>query len=153
MWKKVTFAVVLVAFLGVQLASSLSCYSCNSPSACRSPSTQTCTNATANANKDFLGTYHSNVPTVNGSLSFLCANLTYYHQANNSHTSEFLGCVHPGTNVCTLTLSNSTQQGTWARRCNTCNTDYCNPAGTFSGSLFTIVGSVIALLLAKAISH
>ncbi|KAH8317404.1 hypothetical protein KR067_006721 [Drosophila pandora] len=150
MWKKVTFAAVLVSFLGVQFASSLSCYSCNSPSSCRSPSTQSCTNATANANKDFLATYHNNVPVVNGSLTFACANLTYYFQSNYSTTSEFLGCVHPGTNVCQLTLTNA---NSWSKRCTTCTTDYCNPAGTFSGSFFTIVGSAIALLLAKALKY
>lgn len=69
------------------IASSLSCYSCNSPSSCRSPSTQSCTNATANANNDFLATYHSDVPTVNGSLNFFCANLTYYHQSSKIITS------------------------------------------------------------------
>ncbi|KAH8410032.1 hypothetical protein KR009_004269 [Drosophila setifemur] len=149
MWTKVIFSVVLVAFVGVQFADSLSCHSCYSPTGCRTPATETCSNATANANKAFLESYHNNVPAVNGSLNFQCANLTYYHQANKTHTSEFLGCVHPGTTVCDLTLSNG---ASWSRKCSTCNTDYCNPAGTFSGSAYTIVGSVIALLLAKVLN-
>lgn len=64
------------------LANSLTCSKCTSPSGCKSPSSETCSNSTANANKEFLEGYHSNVPTVNGSLSFSCANLTYYHAAS-----------------------------------------------------------------------
>ncbi|XP_016961738.1 uncharacterized protein LOC108032427 [Drosophila biarmipes] len=150
MWKKVIFCVVLVAFVGVQFANSLTCSKCTSPSGCKSPSSETCSNSTANANKVFLESYHSNVPAINGSLSFSCANLTYYHAANNTHGSEFLGCVFNETNVCSLTLTN-TSTG-WSRKCFTCGTDYCNPAGTFSGSAYTIVGSAIALLLAKILS-
>ncbi|KAH8245254.1 hypothetical protein KR032_007379 [Drosophila birchii] len=152
MWKKVTFCVVLVAFLGIQFADALTCYSCNTVAGCRNPSTQTCTNATANANREYLTTIHNNVPTVNGSLSFLCANSTYYYSQNNTHTSEFLGCVFPATNICQLSLSNTANQNSWSRKCSTCNTDYCNPAGTFSGSTYTILGSAIALLLAKVLN-
>ncbi|XP_037710451.1 uncharacterized protein LOC119547602 [Drosophila subpulchrella] len=149
MWKKVIFCVVLVAIVGVQFANSLTCSKCTTPSGCKSPSYETCSNSTANANKEFLESYHSNVPALNGSLNFSCANLTYYHAANYSHASEFLGCVFNETNVCGLTLTNTTG---WSRACFTCGTDYCNPAGTFSGSAYTIVGSVIALLLAKILS-
>ncbi|XP_017120639.2 uncharacterized protein LOC108141675 [Drosophila elegans] len=150
MWKKVIFCVVLVAFVGVQFANSLTCSKCSTPSGCKSPSSETCSNATANVNKAHLESYHSNVPAVNGSLNFACANLTYYHAANNSHTSEFLGCVFNETKVCDLTLTN-TASG-WSKKCFQCGTDYCNPAGTFSGSGYTIVGSVIAVLLAKVLS-
>ncbi|XP_017062315.1 uncharacterized protein LOC108102147 [Drosophila ficusphila] len=149
MWKKVIFCVVLVAFVGVQFANSLTCSKCTSPSACKNPSSEVCSNSTANANKGFLESYHSNVPNVNGSLNFSCANLTY-HTANLTHTSEFLGCVFNETNVCGLSLTN-TSTG-WTRKCYTCGTDYCNPAGTFSGSAYTIVGSVLTLLLAKFLS-
>nr|XP_016931870.1 uncharacterized protein LOC108011270 [Drosophila suzukii] len=145
MWKKVIFCVVLVAFVGVQLANSLTCSKCTTPSGCKNPWSETCSNSTANANKEFLESYHTNVPAVNGSLNFSCANLTYYY-ANYTHASEFLGCVFNETNVCSLTLSNTTGL---SKKCFTCGTDYCNPAGTFSGSAYTIVGSVIALLLAK----
>ncbi|XP_017006262.2 uncharacterized protein [Drosophila takahashii] len=150
MWKKVIFCVVLVAFLGIQFADSLTCSKCTTPSGCKSPSSETCSNSTANSNKAFLETFHNNVPAVNGSFNFSCANLTYYHAANNSHASEFLGCVFNETNVCGLTLTSSTTG--WSKKCLTCGTDYCNPAGTFSGSAYTIVGSAIALLLAKVLS-
>ncbi|KAH8293223.1 hypothetical protein KR018_000115 [Drosophila ironensis] len=170
MWTKVILSVVLVAFVGVQFANSLSCYSCKNPTSCLNPATESCSNATANVNQAWLATYHSNVPAINGSQSFYCANLTYFYAskfcldpnslrdlqfkntlfpADNSHSSEFLGCVHPATNVCNLTLTGATS---WSKKCKTCNTDYCNPAGTFSGSAYTILGSVIAVLLAKVLS-
>ncbi|XP_033162199.1 uncharacterized protein LOC117142375 [Drosophila mauritiana] len=150
MWKKIVFCVVLVAFVAVPFANSLSCNKCTSPSGCKSPSSETCSNSTANANKNFLEGYHSNVPTVNGSLSFSCANLTYYHAANYTHTFEFLGCVFNETNVCNLALTNTVSG--WSRKCVQCGTDYCNPAGTYSSSVYTIVGSAIAVLLAKVLS-
>ncbi|EDV58328.1 uncharacterized protein LOC6541408 [Drosophila erecta] len=150
MWKNLILGAVLVAFVAVPLANSLTCNKCNSPSGCKSPSSETCSNSTANANKQFLEGYHSNVPAVSGSLNFSCANLTYYHPANYSHTFEFLGCVFNETNVCNLALTN-TQSG-WSKKCLQCGTDYCNPAGTYSSSVYTIVGSAVVLVLAKVLS-
>ncbi|BFF93707.1 uncharacterized protein DMAD_11505 [Drosophila madeirensis] len=155
MWKKVIFAVVLVAFVGVQLANSLSCYSCKDLTSCQNPTLQTCSNATANDSTLWLSTLHNNVPIVEGSLDFFCTNLTYYHANNNSRISEFLGCVHPNAMVCNLTLTKEENRTIWSKECHNCNTDYCNknnPAGTFSGSAYTMIGSVLALLLAKIFS-
>ncbi|SPP85844.1 uncharacterized protein LOC117588224 [Drosophila guanche] len=155
MWKKVIFDVVLVAFVGVQLANSLSCYSCKDPASCQNPTLQTCSNVTANETSVWLSTLHNNVPSVEGSLAFFCTNLTYYHASNNSRIIEYLGCVHPNTMACGLNLTNVENREIWSKDCRNCNTDYCNkknPAGTFSGSAYTMIGSVLALLLAKILS-
>ncbi|EDW75668.1 uncharacterized protein Dwil_GK23996 [Drosophila willistoni] len=151
MWKKVILVAVLVAFISVQFADSLICYSCNSPDSCRSPSSHVCSNTTANASSTFLKTIHSNVPEIAGSSYFLCSNLVYTHSENQSQAAAFQGCVHPNATVCNLTL-NATNSNNWNRTCSTCfDKDYCNPAGTFSGSFYTIVGSVLALLMAKLV--
>ncbi|XP_022230872.2 uncharacterized protein LOC111079857 [Drosophila obscura] len=154
MWKKVIFAVVFVAFVGVQFANSLSCYSCKDVASCQNPTLQDCSNTTANESSVWLSTLHNNVPVVGGSQSFLCTNLTYYHSSNNSRITEFLGCVHPNATVCELTLTAADNRTAWSKNCKTCNQDYCNrnPAGTFSGSAYTMIGSVLALLLAKILS-
>ncbi|XP_060658621.1 uncharacterized protein LOC132793041 [Drosophila nasuta] len=150
MWTKVILSLVLVAFVGLQFANSLTCYSCNTIQSCQNPSTQTCSNTTANATSAWLSTIHSDVPQINGSLNFKCMNLTHFIYANNSKQSEILGCFHESIPVCSLTL-NATNSATWAKTCKTCTTDYCNrsPAGTFSKSSYTMIGSVVALLLVK----
>ncbi|EDW31953.1 GL11397 [Drosophila persimilis] len=165
MWKKLIFAVVLVAFVGVRFASSLTCYSCNDATSCKNPTVQTCSNATANATSDWLSTYHNDVPEVGGSQSFLCANLTYYTGPeippttplgpNNTLTSEFLGCAHPDIRICARNLTDPDARANWKSHCGVCYTDNCNydgPAGTFSGSAYTIIGSISALLLTKVLS-
>ncbi|KAH8274112.1 hypothetical protein KR044_010902, partial [Drosophila immigrans] len=131
-------------------ANSLTCYSCNSAQSCQNPATQACNNETANATSAWLSTIHSDVPQINGSTIFKCLNLTHFIYANNSKMSEILGCYHDTIPVCSLTL-NATNSASWAKTCKTCNTDYCNrnPAGTFSKSTYTIIGSVVVLLLVK----
>ncbi|XP_002133334.2 uncharacterized protein [Drosophila pseudoobscura] len=153
MWKKVIFAVVLVAFVGVQFANSLSCYSCKDAATCRNPTLQDCNNKTANESTTILSTLH-NVPEIAGSQSFLCTNLTYSDITYKNRTSEFLGCVHPDIKVCDLNLKDGANSTAWRKDCDTCNTNYCNknPAGTFSGSAYTMIGSVLTLLLAKIFS-
>ncbi|XP_034653018.1 uncharacterized protein LOC117891595 [Drosophila subobscura] len=164
MWKKLIIAVVLVAFIGVQFASSLTCYSCIDATSCRNPTVQTCTNATANASSLWLSTYHNDVPVVAGSQSFMCTNLTYYTGPqipptasmgpNNNVTSQFLGCAHPDIRICARTLTDPEARATWNSHCGVCYTDNCNydgPAGTFSSSAYTIIGSIAVLLLAKVL--
>ncbi|XP_068139987.1 uncharacterized protein [Drosophila tropicalis] len=152
MWKKVIFVVVLVAFISVQFADSLRCYSCDSPQSCRSPSSHLCTNETANASSTFLSTIHSDVPEIAGSSNFSCSNLYYTHRENQTQAFAFMGCVHPNASVCNLSL-NATNSNNWIISCYTCNEkDYCtSPAGTFSGSFYAIVGSTLALLMAKLV--
>ncbi|EDW63248.1 uncharacterized protein [Drosophila virilis] len=150
MWTKLIFGLVLAAFASLQFVNSLTCYNCISPDDCRNPSTQVCSNATADATSRWLNTIHSNVPTVSGSNSFKCMNLTYYYQANLSKTHEYLGCYHPAISVCQLNV-NATQGSTWSRGCSTCDWDKCNrnPAATFSKSTYTIMASAITLILVK----
>ncbi|XP_034473078.1 uncharacterized protein LOC117780597 [Drosophila innubila] len=149
MWKKLICGLVLVAFVGLQFAQSLTCYSCNSPQSCQNPSTQVCNNATANATSSLLSTIHSDV-LITGSNSFKCMNLTYFIYANSIKMAEILGCFHQGIPVCSLTL-NATNSQSWARSCKTCDYDRCNrnPAGTLSRSTYVMVASVMALILGK----
>ncbi|XP_034473584.1 uncharacterized protein LOC117780989 [Drosophila innubila] len=149
MWKKVILGLVLVTFVGLQLVHSLTCYSCNTPQSCRNPSREECTDYTANKTSSWLSTIHSDVPQISHSNKFRCMNLTYALNSNNVITNEFLGCYHPAIDVCELRLNIS--YSVFRRYCRTCDYNLCNrnPAGTFSKSTYTIVASVMALLLTK----
>ncbi|EDW12019.1 uncharacterized protein LOC6576588 [Drosophila mojavensis] len=149
MWKKLICALVLAAFLGLQTVNGLYCYTCDSPSSCRSPTSQYCNVQTANTTSGWLRRIHSNVPSIVEN-SFKCLNLTYYYSQNNVKTQEILGCYYSSIPVCYLSL-NVTNSYDWAKYCNTCNYDNCNrnPAGTLSKSSFTIVSSALLLILAK----
>ncbi|KAL7739147.1 hypothetical protein ACLKA6_010371 [Drosophila palustris] len=150
MWRNLICGLVLVAFVGLQFAQSLTCFSCNSPQSCQSPSSQVCNNATANTTSDWLRSIHSDVLDTAGNNSFKCMNLTYFIAANSSKMAEILGCFHQSIPVCSLSL-NATNSVSWAKNCKTCDWDNCNgnPAGTFSKSTVTMIASVLALLLAK----
>ncbi|KAH8403105.1 hypothetical protein KR222_005241 [Zaprionus bogoriensis] len=149
MYKKAVFASVLIAFVCVQLATSLTCYTCTTPNDCKSPSKTTCTNATASTTSHHLGVYHQNVQNVSG-LSFSCLALKYTYANNNSVVHQIHGCVHPNVYPCTLPLK--PQYASWRKtRCLVCSGDKCNknPAGKLSSSLFTVAATALGLMLAK----
>ncbi|TDG41631.1 hypothetical protein AWZ03_011957 [Drosophila navojoa] len=137
----------MLATVSLQIVSGLTCYSCTSPSSCVNPSTQVCSDRTADETTAWLNTIHKFVPVVESSGSFLCMNLTYYFESNNSKIHEYLGCYHPDIPVCILPL-NASISDTWKKGCQSCNKDKCNrnPAGTFSKSFYTIT---VALIIAK----
>ncbi|TDG41632.1 hypothetical protein AWZ03_011958 [Drosophila navojoa] len=150
MWKKFICALVLAAFLGLQTVNGLYCYTCDSPSSCRSPTSQYCDVNTANTTSAWLRRLHSNVPRTVGN-NFKCLNLTYYYPQNNVKTQEILGCYFSSISVCYL-FRNANNSYDWEKSCYTCGNDNCNhrnPAGTLSKSSFTIMSSALLLILAK----
>ncbi|XP_023162561.1 uncharacterized protein LOC111593774 [Drosophila hydei] len=151
MWMKCILALVVAALVGQQIAAveGLSCYTCNSPSSCRYPSSQYCNVQTANATSSWLSAIHSNVPSI-VTYDYKCVNLTYFYASNNVKAQEILGCYYSAIPVCNLNL-NATNAYSWAKSCRTCNYNNCNhnPAGTFSKSSFTIMASALLLILVK----
>ncbi|EDW12022.1 uncharacterized protein LOC6576591 isoform X1 [Drosophila mojavensis] len=140
---------VLIAITGVQLASSLTCYTCLNANDCKKAKTTTCTHAAANETSYYLGVYHQNVHWVPMNR-YDCLALKYTYRNNNTVTHQLHGCVHPDVNVCNLSLK--PEYSSWRRaHCNVCSGNKCNksPAGTLSRSHYTIVAAVLALVLAK----
>ncbi|KAM8715014.1 hypothetical protein ACLKA7_002117 [Drosophila subpalustris] len=152
MRRKIVFGVVLVFFVGLQFVNSMSCYTCNSPQSCQKPWQEVCNDYTANTTSSWLSDIHSNVPQVGHSEEFKCMNLTYSINSINAATHKYLGCYHKEVDVCGLRLNIT--WNTFSKECHTCFWDLCNgnPAGSFSSSIFTILASVMTLLLA-AKSH
>ncbi|KAL7739144.1 hypothetical protein ACLKA6_010368 [Drosophila palustris] len=149
MLSKVLIVSVLIAFICVQFATSLTCYTCVNASDCKKARKTTCSNAAANETSRYLGIYHQNVRQLN-SLRFDCLALKYTFPNNNSITHQLHGCVHPDVGACTLALQ--PQYSNWRKaKCTICSGDKCNknPAGKMSSSAFTIVATVLGLMLAK----
>ncbi|KAH8293234.1 hypothetical protein KR018_000565, partial [Drosophila ironensis] len=128
-------------------ADSLVCYTCTTPSDCKSPKKVTCNASAANQTSNYLRVYHQNVANVT-STRFDCLALKYTY--NNTVVHQLHGCVHPGVGACTLAL-----QPTYSyfnkTRCLICSGDKCNknPAGKMSSSAITIAAGILGLLLAK----
>ncbi|XP_023162562.2 uncharacterized protein LOC111593775 [Drosophila hydei] len=150
MWQKLIFGLVLAVIGGQQFVNGLTCYSCNSPASCVSPSPQVCSDATAHETTVWLNTIHKFVPVVGSSNSFSCMNLTYYFENNRSKIHEYLGCHHPDIPVCILPL-NASNSDSWKKGCLSCEADKCNrnPAATSSQSLYSIMITAMALIVAK----
>ncbi|KAH8410315.1 hypothetical protein KR009_011691 [Drosophila setifemur] len=147
MYTKTLIAGVLIAFVCVQLADSLVCYTCTTPKDCKSPKKVTCNNAAANETSFYLNVYHQGVINAT-STRFDCLALRY--NWNNDVIHQLHGCVHPTVGPCSLSLKPA--YGHYNKtRCLTCSGDKCNksPAGKMSSSTITIVASVVGLLLAK----
>ncbi|KAH8378202.1 hypothetical protein KR093_010016 [Drosophila rubida] len=153
----------------IYLANSLTCYSCDSMDACRNPSEQICNDKTANDTSTWLAQMHGDIPFIAHSDKFKCMNMTYALNSGaseiiefnvleftevfcftaNVRTHEFLGCFHPQIDVCKLKM-NISHSNIWYRQCDICEWDLCNknPAGSFSKSTYTIIVSIVGLLLA-----
>ncbi|XP_017006263.2 uncharacterized protein [Drosophila takahashii] len=147
MYTKAIIATVLVAFVCVQFADSLKCYTCVTPKDCKSPKKVTCTNAAANETSNYLSVYHQGVRNLT-STRFDCLALKYTW--NNDVIHQLHGCIHPNVGACSLALkpAYSHYNKTY---CTVCSGDKCNknPAGKMSSSTITIAASVVGLLLAK----
>ncbi|XP_034473587.1 uncharacterized protein LOC117780990 [Drosophila innubila] len=139
---------VLFAFICVQYATSLSCYTCENAINCKNATKTTCTNAIATVTSNHLGVYNDNVTHLN-SLRFDCLALKYTYPNNNSISYQLHGCVHPDLHACNLALKH--KYSSWKKTCKLCSGDNCNknPAGKMSSSVFTIVATVLGLVLAK----
>ncbi|XP_023162563.1 uncharacterized protein LOC111593777 [Drosophila hydei] len=140
---------LLIAVVCVQLANSLTCYTCINANDCKSARKTTCTNDAANETSYYLGVYHQNVRNLS-SYRFDCMALKYTFPNNNSITHQLHGCIHPDVNACNLVLK--PEFSSWRKaKCTVCSGDKCNknPAGKMSSSHYTIVATVLALTLAK----
>jgi len=141
MYKKLICAIVLIAFVSVQLVNSLKCYECNGTN-CNSPSTINCDGNSANRTVLTLASYFPSI-NRNTSMNYECLNS---NGTSNNNWVRVRGCVYRETNACAPFLAGTNQNN---RFCYTCTKDLCNPAGTFSSSIYTIGVSLIALLVAK----
>ncbi|XP_043662885.1 uncharacterized protein LOC122626628 [Drosophila teissieri] len=146
MYRKALIVSVIAAFVCVQIADSLVCYTCVTPKDCKSPKKVSCTNAAANETNYHLGVHHQNVQNLTSSR-FECLALNY-----NLKTKSYQlhGCVHPDVVACSLASKPDVDhynKTSWL----TCSGDKCNknPAGKMSSSTITIATSVLGLLLAK----
>ncbi|BFF93706.1 uncharacterized protein DMAD_11504 [Drosophila madeirensis] len=150
MYTKSIVASVLIACICVQFAESLVCYTCTTPNDCKKPSKTTCSNAAANETSLHLGIYHQGVRNAT-STRFDCLALQYTW--NNQVIHQLHGCVHPAVGPCTLSLKPA--YGHYNKtKCLTCSGDKCNksPAGKVSSSIYTILASVVGLLLVKTLA-
>ncbi|XP_016973829.1 uncharacterized protein LOC108040754 [Drosophila rhopaloa] len=147
MFVKALIASLLVAFVCVQIADSLVCYTCTTPNDCKSPKKVTCTNAAANETSHNLEVYHQGVRNLT-STRFDCLALKYTW--NNNVINQIHGCIHPNVGACSLSLKPA--YGHYNKtHCLTCSGNKCNknPAGKMSSSTLTIAASVLGLLLVK----
>ncbi|XP_030377720.1 uncharacterized protein LOC115626476 [Scaptodrosophila lebanonensis] len=154
MYKKVLCVCLLIAFVSVQLATSLTCYHCTTEQDCKKPQLVTCTNATANETSYSLGYYHQNVPAINGSTRFDCLRIRYTQGTGSKKqvVNQIHGCVHPNVYACSLSLKPEYASNGWNKEyCNICSGDKCNknPAATYSSSFYTILTTSLALILTK----
>ncbi|XP_068139985.1 uncharacterized protein [Drosophila tropicalis] len=148
MYTKTLVATILVAFICVQFASSLTCYTCVTEADCKKPTKTTCTNKAANETSSHLAVYHQNVANVTSSSRFDCLALKYTYLNNTIHRLH--GCIHPTVNVCGLSLKPA--YASWNRTlCNVCSGNKCNknPAGKMSNSFYTILAATVGLVLVK----
>ncbi|XP_016961755.1 uncharacterized protein LOC108032441 [Drosophila biarmipes] len=147
MYTKAVIAGLLMAFVCVQLADSLVCYTCVTPKDCKSPKKVTCTNAAANETSNYLAVYHQGVQNLTSSR-FDCLALKYTW--NNDTIHQLHGCIHPNVGACSLSLKPAYSHYN-RTHCNICSGDKCNknPAGKMSSSTVTITAGILALLLAK----
>ncbi|XP_065357165.1 uncharacterized protein LOC135951437 [Calliphora vicina] len=159
MYGKFIIFTVVLAFMALQLVQAkdsthssthstkqnvTQCYSCDSPSSCRSPQKLTCDQKMANATILQLAKHFSNVVNV-ASTQFVCLKTSYSH--NNISIIDIRGCLNVGVNACGLRPLNTTLK---TNKCKTCLTNLCNPAGTFSSSSAAIIlSSVLSLVLLK----
>ncbi|XP_060666490.1 uncharacterized protein LOC132798588 [Drosophila nasuta] len=150
MYNKVLIVSVLLAFMCVQFATSLTCYTCVTPNDCRSPKKVTCTNAAANETSQYLNVYHQNVRNLT-SLRFDCLALKYTFASNTTATHQLHGCIHPDVAPCSLSLRPEYSYNWRRSTCNVCSGNKCNknPAGKMSSSVYTIAATAMGLMLAK----
>ncbi|KAH8378201.1 hypothetical protein KR093_010017 [Drosophila rubida] len=150
MYKKVLTVSVLLAFICVRLAASLSCYTCVNPNDCKKPKQTTCTTAAANVTSDYLRVYHDNVRNSSSSR-FDCLALQYTHSNNNTVTYQLHGCVHSDVSACALPLKAQYSYAWRKNKCVICSGNNCNksPAGKMSSSVYTIAAATLGLLLVK----
>ncbi|XP_017154769.1 uncharacterized protein LOC108163793 [Drosophila miranda] len=147
MYTKTIIASVLIAFICVQFAESLVCYTCTTPNDCKKPKKTTCSNAAANETSHHLAVYHQGVINAT-STRFDCMSLQYTW--NNQVIHQLHGCLHPAVGPCNLSLKPA--YGHYNKtHCRTCSGDKCNksPAGKVSSSIYTILAGVVGLLLVK----
>ncbi|EDV32982.2 uncharacterized protein Dana_GF22701 [Drosophila ananassae] len=144
---KLVIAGVLLAFVCVQFADSLVCYTCTTPKDCKSPKKVTCTNNAANETSNYLNVYHQGVRNAT-STRFDCLALKYTW--NNDVIHQLHGCVHPAVGACSLSLKPAYSHFN-KTRCVLCSGNKCNknPAGKVSSSSITIAASIVGIVLAK----
>ncbi|XP_064553773.1 uncharacterized protein LOC135439076 [Drosophila montana] len=150
MYMKTLIISVVIALTCVQLANSLTCYTCTNAADCKKPRKTTCSNAAANETSDFLEVYHQGVRKLS-SYRFDCLALKYTYANNNSVVHQLHGCVHPDVSACTLALKPQYTYSWHKNMCSICSGNKCNknPAGKLSSSVYTIAATVMSLMLAK----